>query len=224
MELTDALRRAAFGAALVAVTLTLTAWAGPATHLPCPRRGAEVLASNKLVRVYAYPSTKERYPRPRRSEACLVGRGTRMTLFDPESDEGRHPRFSVVALSGTLVAYSISHHGTDSGGSRLLLANVKARRILRELPGEGFVDAGFAGGTYRTDLVLDPSGSAALIEERVGPVSERTDSFVVRAAPLGGEELLLDEGPDIEPHSLRLRSGTLSWQNAGVTRTARLTP
>jgi hypothetical protein len=192
---------------------------------PCPRKGSEVIASDKLVRVYVYPPTKERYPPTRRTEACLAGGGARMTLLGPEElHEFRRTSFEVVALSGTAMAYAIGHFGTDSGGYRVLVADIATRRILRELPGGGFADAGFGGGTYRRDFVLDHSGSVAWIDEEIGPVSRRTKTFVVHRAPVGGEEVVLDEGPDIAPRSLELRAGTLRWQDAGTQRTARLTP
>jgi hypothetical protein len=210
-----------------ALPLTPSVPAGLARHLPCPRKGAEVTASDKLVRVYSYPPTKERYPPPRRTEACVIGRGTRMTLFDPgrPHEGGLHLRFAgVIALSGPIVAYSVGYHLTDTGGSDVSVADIAARRILRTLPGGGSVDAGLLGQTTMTDFVLDPSGSAAWIDEKVGPISGRTRTFIVRAAPLGREDNVLDEGPAIVPRSLELVAGTLSWLDAGTPRTARLTP
>jgi hypothetical protein len=211
--------------AVSAAVLAQSAIASAAKRLPCPRKQAEVIASDKLVRVYVYPPTKERYPRPRRTEACLVGGGARMTLLNPEGERGfRAPTFDVVALSGTAVAYSIGRHGVDSGASEVVVADIATRRIVQELPGESFADAGFLGRTTRTDFVLDHSGSAAWIDEVVGPISKRTRSFAVHRAPVGEEEVVLDESADIAPHSLELRAGTLRWQDVGMQRAARLNP
>jgi hypothetical protein len=155
-----------------------------------------------------------------------VQTGARMTLFDPERAETRFAivGVDVVALSGTVLAYSVKHVRADSSGSDLFLAQVASRRILRELPGDSFVDAGFIGATFTTQFALDPSGSAAWIDETLGPISNRTKTFVVRAAPLDGEEVVLDEGPSIAPRSLKLTTGTLSWQDGATRRTAHLRP
>jgi hypothetical protein len=215
--------RALAGVGLSVLALGPGAQASPGHHLPCPRRGAEVVASDKLVRVYSYPPTKERFAPPRRTEACVIGRGIRMTLFDPELHTGvRFRTFAVVALASTVVAYSISSHGIDTGTSSVFLADIASRRILRELPGGGFIDAGFISRTRITGFVLDASGSAAWIDEVGG--GRRATTFVVRSAPTGHEEVVLDEGSDIAPNSLQLSSGTLSWLDAGMRRTARLTP
>jgi len=217
--------RRAMVAVGTATVLATSATASAANRLPCPRKHAEVIASDKLVRVYAYPPTRDRYPPPRRTEACLVGGGARMTLLDPKrAPRFRVPTFAVVALSGSAVAYSIGHHGVDSGGSEVFVADIASRRIVQELPGESFVDAGFLGRTTRTDFVLDHSGSAAWIDEMVGPISKRTRSFAVHRAPVVQEEVVLDESTGIAPHSLELRAGTLHWQDSGMQRTALLNP
>lgn len=225
MEITAVLRRALGGATMTALVLAASAHALAATPLPCPRKGAEVIASDKLVRVYRYPLTKERYPPPRRAEACVVRGGARMTLFDPNrpSTGLPHRGFGVVAISGTVVAYAVSQFGVDSGGSDLFLADVASRRILRELPGGGFVDAGFLSRTRITDFVLSPSGSAAWIDEVVRP-PKKVKTFVVGAAPLGRPEAVLDEGPGIGAGSLTLTHGTLMWWDGGVERSAPLHP
>src|ERR1700759_312316 len=210
--------------ALCAPSLAFAAQADISRHKLCPRSGSEVIASNKLVRIYTYPRTRVRYLLPRRTEACLVSSGARMTLFQPEVPRRFLTTFQVLALSGTAIAYAAGDFGVDSGGTDVFVANIATRRVLSELPGEGFVDAGFAGGTYRTDFVLSRAGSSAWIDEEVGPVSNRTKTFIVHSAPAGEGTAVLDEGPSIAPHSLELRAGALSWQDAGVTRTARLTP
>jgi hypothetical protein len=46
-----------------------------------------------------------------------------------------------------MVAYSLGH-------SDVLLADIASRRILRELPGDLFVDAGFVFRRARTDFAL----------------------------------------------------------------------
>ncbi|HEY1450488.1 MAG TPA: hypothetical protein VGF47_06000 [Solirubrobacteraceae bacterium] len=42
------------------------------------------------------------------------------------------------------------------------------------------------------------------------------------AAPLGGQEAVLDESPGIGASLLSLASGTLMWWDGGVERSARL--
>jgi hypothetical protein len=193
-------------------------------HLPCPRKGSQVIAEDKLVRVYRYPPGKDRglFTARSRSEACLFKRGTRLMLFDSERKHANElPRktFKVVALAGAMVAYSIGHFGTDSGTTDLFVADV-AKRTVRELPGEGFVDAGIRSRSRRTDFLLAPSGSAAWIVE-VGGAHIAT-KFVVYAAPANGIAVVLDEGPGIEPRSLEISAGRLRWNDAGTPKSARL--
>ena len=76
--------RASGGALLTTLALGAIAQATASTHLPCPRKGAEVIASDRLVQVYAYPPRKflrrllrlgakrKAYPPPPRTEACLL--------------------------------------------------------------------------------------------------------------------------------------------------------
>jgi hypothetical protein len=230
------------GTALSVAAPGFVAQADVPGHQPCPRKGAEVIASDKLVRVYVYPRTKLPSPLPRsiaqtkvrpspphRTEACLVRSGTRMTLFDPGQPSGSRGSSrgftGVQAIAGTLVAYAIERQGTDSADSTVFIADIAARRVLRELPVSSSPYAKVSTRTAMTAFVLAPSGSAAWIDEKTAWTSFRrpdTKTFVVNAAPSGGLEVVLDESPGIGATSLSLTSGTLTWWDAGVERSARL--
>ena len=240
-------RNVRFGtAALAAVALSVlapgfVAQASVPGHQPCPRKDAEVISSDKLVRVYRYPrakapsgpalrtsQTKRRSP-PRHAEACLVRSGSRITLFDPghpaESRDSSRGFGGVQAIAGTLVAYSIDRTGAGSSNSTVLIADIAARRILRELQVSSDPYAKVSTRTAMTAFVLAPSGSAAWIEEKTAWTSFRrpdTKTFVLSAAPFGGQEVTLDESPGIGASWLSLKSGALTWWDGGVERSARL--
>lgn len=240
--------RKPFGAALAGIALAVSTLA-PGTqadvlgHQPCPRKGSEVIASDKLVRVYVYPPaklrllparraprTKPRLSPPHRTEACLVRTGARMTLLDPgQPSESRGTSQGFVgfqAIAGSVVAYLSEREQTGSASSTVLVADIAARRILRELTVGNSPYAKVSTRTAMTAFVLAPSGSAAWIDEKttwksfIGPPETKT--FVVSAAPRGGQEVVLDESPGIGASSLTLTSGTLTWWGGGVERSAPL--
>jgi len=191
------------------------------THRPaCPPAGAHVIAGNGIVRVYSTMTAKSPFAPPR-TEACVVRSGARMTLVAPRRSGGLRKLFGGLALSGTVVAYLEVQFGVDSGCESIFVADVAARRILRQVPSVGcWVDAGFVRRETVTDLVVGQRGSVAWVLERGARESPKT--LVVYTAAISGVPAVLDEGPDIGATSLSLSSGTLSWWHAGVQRTAQL--
>jgi hypothetical protein len=200
------------------------ALAQPTHHPACPPAGAHVIAGNGIVRVYSTEPAKPRFG-PRTTEACLVRRGTRMTLVAPRAPAGpgRGLRKSLgeVALSGSIVAYVEGQFGVDSGCDGIVVADVATRRVLRAVPIVGCsIDAGFIRRERVTDLVVGSHGSVAWILER--GANSRPKTLLVNAAAVSGPATVLDEGPDIGATSLSLSAGMLSWWHAGVQRTASL--
>lgn len=241
MRLGKTLGLAVAGVALGALALAPGTQAGPARHLPCPRRGAEVIASDGLVRVYAYPprpklsplppgAGSRRPPRPpSRIEACLVRARMRMTLFDPrqlgEGGDSSRGFDGVEAIVGTLVAYSTDRQGRGSLDISVSIADLASRRILRELPVSSSPYAKASTRTRMTDFVLAPSGSAAWIDERTTWTTFRrpdTKAFVLTTASLGGQQAVLDESPYIGEASLSLSGGALTWWDGGLERSTSL--
>lgn len=229
------------GVALIGIALSVPAhaFAGradvPRRHQPCPRYGAEVIASDELVRVYVYPQAKRpvsphgrsrRLSPPHHTEACLVRTGARMTLLDPGQPSESRGFVGFQAIAGNIVAYSSERDETGSASSTVFVADIAARRILRELTVGNSPYAKVSSRTRMTAFALAPSGSAAWIDEKTTWTSFRhgpdTKTFVVSAAPLGVQEVVLDESPYIGESSLTLTSGTLAWWDGGAERSARL--
>lgn len=81
-----------------------------------------------------------------------------------------------------------------------------------------------AGVGPTTDLELRNTGAVAWIANNVyarfGLYPENVRREVHRAQ--AGTDVLLDAGPDIDPRSLKRRGRTISWMNAGQTRSASL--
>jgi len=213
------LAAAVAASALIGTAAAATLPAGTSAVPRCPPTGVRVLARGRLMRVYATGAGASRGP----VQACLAGRRGHMTLM---AARGALPglggrSLAVAAWSGPLVAYTLTSFGVDSGTTTLLVADVAARRVIRELPVGRYVDAGFAGYERATKIVLGPEGAvgwiAATAERgRPGPL------YSVHAAATIGEPRVLDEGPDIGPGSLTVTGKILHWWHAGVERSARL--
>jgi hypothetical protein len=155
--------------------------------------------------------------------ACLVGRRVGMTLIPAPPPHARPGPFFLgaigkIALAGPVVAYVIDRlTGVDTSSSELVVADVATRRVLRSAPVGYSVDAGILAYEALTALVVTSDGAVAWVEEQGGARSASVVS--VYAAPAKGAAVLLDEGPAIDPTSLVLSGGTLSWSDAGAPRT-----
>ena len=192
---------------------------GRAATPGCPPPGAHLIARGRILRVYTPgPGTYKGA-----IEACLTGRAGRMTLLAARTP-GPGPigrSLQVNAWSGPLVAYTLTSFGVDSGTTSLLVADVAARRILRQLPTGHYVDAGLGGYERSTKVVLGPEGAVGWIAATSGP-GHQSPAYSVHAAATIGEPHVLDEGPDIGPASLTLTGRTLHWWHAGIEHSARL--
>ena len=155
-------------------------------------------------------------------EACLAGRTGHMTLLAGPTGgalEGRS--LTVGASSGPLVAYLLTSFGAGSGSIRLLVADVAARRVLRELPVGHYADGGLAGYERPTEVVLGPEGGVGWIAA-VGEAGGQGPTYTVHTAATVGEPRLLDEGADIGAGSLSLTGFTLHWWHGGIEHSAPL--
>jgi hypothetical protein len=207
---------------IVAVLPALAAGGGTRASLPCPPRGEALIAHDAQVRVYR-PKVAPGVSAQRPVSACLVGHRSRMTLIAAGRPQTLHSfpgSLGTIVLSRTIVAYVVHRlTGVDTASSELFVADVAARRVLREARVGSSVDAGFLGSESLTALVANPAGAVAWIDERVGPRSSGRQLFVYAAPPVG-HAVLLDEGTAIDPASLTLSGGTLCWSDGGSTRTA----
>jgi hypothetical protein len=216
-------RRRTWGAllavALAGGALELAASGTAAASAPrCPPSSAHVLAHGRFVRVYELHAAT---PASTRIEACVIGRGTRMTVLAPVKGSAPHRSLGGFAFAGTKLAYVEDQFGVDSGSLSIVLADVARRRVLRTLAGVGgYTDAGVLGSANVSGLVLASNGAVAWLTETHGPPASPALTVAVHAASATGAVSTLDEGPDIEVGSLTLSGGTLSWRRGGVKHTA----
>ena len=204
---------------LAAAGIAYTGATGRAAAPRCPPPGAHLIAHGRILRVYRTgPGTYKDA-----IDACLTGRAGHMTLLAARAP-GPGPigrSLQVNAWSGPLIAYTLTSFGVDSGTTSLVIADVAARRILRQLPTGHYVDAGLGGYERATKVVLGPEGAVGWIVA-ASPPGHQGPTYSVHAAATIGEPQVLDEGPDIGPASLTLTGRTLHWWRSGIERSARL--
>lgn len=178
----------------------------------CAPAGAQLIAHDRVVRIY-----RVSFEGP--VLACLMGHSGHMTLLAKIAPCCHGLRGSVGSfeLAGPIVGYIETQFGVDSGSSRLIAVDVASHRVLRSIDGGSYVDAGLILSERIASFVLDSHGSIAWIASR-SEHREPAQLSVHDAAPHRPPEAL-DEGPSIDPHSLRLSHGHLSWSHAGATRT-----
>jgi len=207
-------------ASLTAAGIASAGETGAIAARRCPPAGTHLIAHGRILRVY----TSGTGPLSGHAvDACLAGRPGRMTLLAARSPGvglgGRS--LSVEASSGPLLAYSVTSFGVDSGSISLVIADVAARRILRELAVGHYVDAGFGGSERVLKVVLGAEGAVGWIAESKGP-GQASPMYSVHVAATVGEPRLLDEGEEIGSGSLTLTGRELHWSHAGIERSARL--
>lgn len=207
-------------ASLTAAGIASAGETGALAARRCPPRGTHLIAHGRILRVY----TSGTGPLSGHAvDACLAGRPGGMTLLAARSPGvglgGRS--LSVEASSGPLIAYSVTSFGVDSGSISLLIADVAARRVLRELTVGHYVDAGIGGSERVTKLVLGPEGAVGWIAVSKGP-GQTSPTYSVHVAATVGEPRLLDEGEAIGSDSLTLTGRLLHWWHGGIEHSARL--
>lgn len=176
----------------------------------CAPAGAHVVGNDGMVRLYTTgPAT---LPLGSALQACLAGREGHMTLLRPGGRSGLS--LKLAASSGPLLAYLVTRFGVDSASTVLRVADVSARRVLRELTVGNYVDAGILERETPTRVVLGPEGAVGWIAASHGP-DQRT-TYAVRTAATVGRVETLDEGPDISPRRLTLSGQRLAWWHAGT--------
>jgi hypothetical protein len=190
--------------------------AGHGYRSRCAPPHAQTIAKNRYIRVYSLQGSA---PGQGGTYACLLRRGNTVALarrrqFRPDSIDH-------IVLAGTIVAYTDSTHGVDTGSTDIVVVNVASRRTLRTIPGAGgFVDACVIGFSDVTDLVVTDRGSVAWIVRKGANCT--TATFEVHSARASGAPVLLEEGPAIVPGSLRVSGQAVSWENSGQRKSASL--
>lgn len=209
---------ALFAACVVSAALAMGTGAavGREHRSRCAPAHSQTVARDRDVRVY---SLADKVSRDYGTYACLLHTGSTVALAKPR--RYRPDSIGHIVLAGTIVAYTDSTHGIDTGSTDIVVVNVAARRTLFTIPGVGgFIDACVISFRDVTDLVVTDRGSVAWIVRK--GANCRTATFEVHSAHASGAQSLLEEGPAIVPGSLRVSGQTASWENGGQRRSASL--
>jgi hypothetical protein len=183
--------------------------AAGATGKPCARKGSKTIASNSHARVYSVPTADGT-----RLYGCLR-RDDHRRLLTVASDDGyvTSSVYDHVTLVGRFVAWQQTDTdisckadcppGYDPTTTYLGLRDLRRKR-----------DWTVAGE-------VDPHGRVVLTTG--GALAWTEPGYAVKAYDGSGARTL-DSGTAIEPGSLQRHGNSVSWRDAGQTRTAALTP
>jgi hypothetical protein len=199
-------------AALIAAGVLGLADVSPARSRPCRPAGSRTMALSPQAHVYRHRG---------HSYACLFARNhpyrlDQVSRFDDRGDFPLAVHGSL--LAGTFAAYVLQ--GRTTGGeveSSVHSLNLRTGRLRSR---NALSDQASAEGEeteYVRRLFLKPNGSIAWSAD--APAGQSAE-----VAKLDPGFTLLDQGPEpaLSPASMRLSGSTLTWQDAGTTRTASL--
>ena len=195
----------------------------------CVRAGSVTVASNSKIRVFK--RRRETRPRGTRVEstyACLRSTGKTIRLDRPRGDEGYSYPPPALAVRGTQIAYAIDMVGDPVAGGDSTEVQVRdfgsapSRPLrLRQYSDErvGSVRVSTRGGV--TWIACQDDG---LYEgtPRPGCVRAGARDSVYKRDSSADHAVELDHGRSIDPRSLRLQAGTITWTSGGRTRSAPL--
>lgn len=192
--------------AVAAAVLAVLGGGTAAASAPCAPAGAHVKLSDRRAQVYALGKTM--YACDRRTRHTTKLGVTTNCIATSRVDR--------TALAGDVVAYGIDRCGVDAG-----FATVTVRRASDGKRLHGFAALSGSGPeSFQSvgSLVVERNGSVAWIA---------TLHSIILTSEGGQTEVhangrLLEAGPGIKPHSLRLHGSTLTWRDGSTTRTATL--
>jgi hypothetical protein len=169
----------------------------------CRAAHSRTIAQDAVARVYKYGGGLY---------GCSARTGIRTRL-------GSTPYTAQVRLVGSLAAYAVYIHGIDFGSATVVITRLTDGKRLGSASA---IDRAFVESFQSvTSLIVRRSGAVAWIAS-VGSIVNSEMSVEVHRLDRGGRSVLLDRGAKIDPKSLRLRGSTLTWTNAGVTRSSTL--
>ena len=181
----------------------------------CARSGV-VVASTRQVEVYRR-EVNSTGPGGRHTDwfACRISTKRSLAFADPFIAYINVPS-ATVKIAGLFAAAAVIGATGSHNGVNVVVIDLRPSR-----PQMVFQRAATSIGRQAnvTDLVLSSRGAVAWIV-RTDPYSGLR--FEVRAAGSNHVERLLDRGPKIDRHSLRLSGSTLTWLDAGHRRSASL--
>lgn len=182
----------------------------------CAYAGARVRTQTKALRLYALSrkNSQDWY-----YYICVRSNGRRFRVDNrnyPDSVQYFRNK-KLFAASGKFVAFALSYYvSEDVAGLSIVVLNITSGKRTEYLQDIHHV---FSRPGVPS-LVLRPTGSAAWVLTPTLLSGDVAPREVRRTASKG--DALLDSGAGIAPASLKLSGKTLSWTNAGISRTATL--
>jgi len=193
----------------------------------CGSAAGTTLAAGRRARLYSV-STRgpraESSPESVRVLGCLYGPRPPLELGassytqagSRDPTKGRiNPE--VVALAAPVAAYSTSFQGIDFNRNWVVVRDLRSGAVLTVAAADP--EVGVEPVSALTDIAVARSGAVAWISNGRSLGGSRRGSEVGVAAP-GGSAEVLDEGAGIDPESLQLKDGSLTWTDEGAPRSA----
>jgi hypothetical protein len=193
----------------------------------CRSAAGTTLAAGRRARLYSVPTRgpwAESSPESVRVLGCLYGSWPPLELgassytqagsHDPAKDR-INPE--AVALAAPMAAYSTSFQEVDFSRNWVVVRDLRSGAVLTVAGAHPAV--GVEPASAVTDIAVTRSGAVAWISSGRSLGGSGRGSEVGVAAP-GGSAAVLDEGDGIDPESLQLKDGTLTWTDEGAPRSA----
>jgi hypothetical protein len=203
---------------LVAAALLLyLAVASPGeAHSTCRAKGSTTLQTSSHARVYQLDG---------QVYGCVFSKNIPYLLNPGPTDcedpfDRPGPR---MALAGRYVGYTLAACNIDQAKDRVYVRDLRTGKVLVQTSASETLTLGI-GNRLVTDIELKANGSVAWIVMRspssVAEEVRKSDRTIAKGPRTTSK--LLDAGNHIAPRSLTREDSTISWTNAGVTKTARL--
>jgi hypothetical protein len=176
---------------------------------PCRPRGSKTVAQTTHARVFTIRSGKLTY-----TDGCVFRSRMHIQLGVGSWWEGEPEQLSILRFAGPFASYVLTRPEATQPWSLMVVTSL--------LNGARAVFGGDVGPVEVLGEVLTQTGTVAWVGHNSDDfTSGSAPTFSVRTLNASGSTLL-DRGPDIDPHSLRLNGSTLTWLDGGVEQRATL--
>jgi hypothetical protein len=202
-----------------------------ATPSSCTAPHSRTVFQTHRIRVYSLPAEQRGF-RVRWSCNRLTGR--RNPLDDPDSIFSFPP--PAMAAAGNLLAYSVTFEDEANGFTQIHVIDTTRDPDVHPIRRPALSEsAAFGGDANRIGgVVLRPNGAVAwiacqmkpqaVIDGKIGPdcLHPGADDVVAAVPSNKKTRIVLDQGTDIDPTSLRRDGYRVSWVRGGKRKTIRL--
>lgn len=214
MRLVDRLISASLLTVTAVFALVACAWAGTPSgggNTGCRPSGSRTLATDHGARAFSWHGSVY---------GCVDSTGQLRKLGGAGFCNLPAGHVAPVSLAGDLVAYGVESCGVDTGSAAVVVRNLATGRRLVDVPA---MTRSLGPESYASveALVLRRNGAVGWIAGGQSIVTHRPRSYEVHRYE-GGKGSLLESGTAISPSSLQLAGSQMTWQDAGVTRSAGL--